>query len=228
VNYTFSKTLTDVDSSSVGVAIGAGSFGANTIRNLKDNKGPAVFDRPHQMNVSAVYEPPIFRTGPRLARLLLGGWQIAPIWTAFQGAYLTPGNFNVQNTGARPDVLRNPNLSRGERTIDRWFDTDAIQNATPGRFGNAGKGIIQGSGVNSWDVNLAKNFHFTERHRLQFRAELFNAFNHPQFDDPVLQPVVRDAAGRVLNPNAGKVTSASDFGFRQTERVIQFGLKYNF
>jgi hypothetical protein len=228
LNYTFSKTLTDVDSSTVGVAIGAGAFGPNTIRNLKDNKGPAVFDRPHQLNLSAVYEPPIFRTGPALARMLLGGWQIAPIWTAFVGAYLTPGNFNVQYTGPRPDVLRNPNLSRGERTIDRWFDTEAIQNAVPGRFGNAGKGIIQGSGVNNWDVNLAKNFHITERHRVQFRAELFNAFNHAQFDDPVMQPAVRDPSGRILNPNAGKVTSASDFGFRQTERVIQFGLKYNF
>jgi hypothetical protein len=228
LNYTFSKTLTDVDGSTVGVAIGAGSFGPNTIRNLRDNKGPAVFDRPHQLNLSAVYEPQIFLTGPKIVRLLLGGWQIAPIWTAYTGAYLTPGNFNVQNTGARPDVLRNPNLPRSERTIDRWFDTEAIQNATPGRFGNAGKGIIQGSGVNNWDVNLAKNFHFTERHRLQFRAELFNAFNHAQFDDPVLQPLVRDATGRALNPNAGKITSASDFGFRQTERVIQFGLKYNF
>jgi hypothetical protein len=228
VNYTWSKTLTDVDSSTVGVSLSAGAFGPNTIRNLKDNKGPAIFDRPHQLNVSAVYEPPIFKTGPMLARLFLGGWQIAPIWTAYSGAYLTPGNFNVQNTGTRPDVLRNPNLSRGERTIDRWFDTEAIQNATPGRFGNAGKGIIQGSGANNWDVNLAKNFHFTERHTLQFRAELFNAFNHPQFDDPVLQPLVRDATGRILNPNAGKITSASDFGFRQTERVIQFGLKYSF
>ena len=228
LNYTFSKTLTDVDSSTVGVAVGAGSFGPNTIRNLRDNKGPAVFDRPHQLNLSAVYELPFFRTGPAVTRLILGGWQVAPIWTAYTGAYLTPSNFNVQNTGSRPDVLYNPNLSRGERTIDRWFDTEALQNATPGRFGNAGKGIIQGSGANSWDVNLAKNFHITERHRVQFRAELFNAFNHPQFDDPVLQPLVRDASGRILNPNAGKVTSASDFGFRQTERVIQFGLKYNF
>ncbi len=57
---------------------------------------------------------------------------------------------------------------------------------------------------------------------------MFNAFNHAQFDDPVMQPVVRDAAGRVLNPTAGKVTSASDFGFRQTERVVQFGLKFTF
>ncbi|MCZ2151812.1 MAG: TonB-dependent receptor [Bryobacterales bacterium] len=227
-NYTFSKTLTDVDSSTVGVVIGGGSFGPNTIRNLRDNKGPAVFDRPHQLNFSAVYEPPFFKKSPAPVRLLLAGWQIAPIWTAYVGAYLTPGNFNVQNTGARPDVLRNPNLSRGDRTIDRWFDTEAIQNATPGRFGNAGKGIIQGSGVNNWDVNLSKNFYITERHRVQFRAELFNFFNHAQFDDPVLQPAVRDAAGRLLNPTAGKITSASDFGFRQTERVVQFGLKYIF
>ena len=144
------------------------------------------------------------------------------------GAYLTPGNFNVLYTGARPDVLRNPNLSRGDRTIDRWFDTEAIQNATPGRFGNAGKGIIQGSGVNNWDVNFSKNFTFLEHHRVQFRAEFFNLFNHAQFDDPVLQPAVRNAAGQLLNPNAGKITSASDFGFRQTERVVQLGLKYTF
>ena len=229
LNYTFSKTLTDVDSSTVGVAIGAGSFGANTIRNLKDNKGPAVFDRPHQLNMSTVYDLPFFKKAKSpLPRLLLGGWQVAPIWTAFQGAYLTPGNFNVLFTGARPDALRNPNLSRGSRTIDRWFDTEAIANATPGRFGNSGKGIIQGSGVNNWDVNFAKNFLFTEKYKVQFRVELFNVFNHAQFDDPVMQPVVRDAAGRVLNPNAGKVTSASDFGFRQTERIVQLGLKFTF
>ena len=228
LNYTFSKTLTDVDSSSVGVANGAGAFGANTIRNLKDNKGPAVFDRPHQLNLSAVYETPLLRTIPAAARFLLGGWQVAPIWTAYVGAYLTPGNFNVLHTGARPDVLRNPNLSRGERSIDRWFDTEAIRNATPGRFGNAGKGIIQGSGVNNWDVNFSKNFLFRERHRVQFRAEFFNLFNHAQFDDPVLQPAVRNAAGQLLNPNAGRITSASDFGFRQTERVVQLGLKYTF
>ena len=74
----------------------------------------------------------------------LGGWQLVPIWTA--------------HTGARPDVLRNPNLERGERTIDRWFDTEAIQNPAPGGFWNAGKRIIQSSGVNNWDVNLAKNY----------------------------------------------------------------------
>jgi hypothetical protein len=116
-NYTFSKTLTDLDSSTVGVAIGAGSFGPNTIRNLKDNKGPAIFDRPHQMNLSVVYELPFFQKGKAISRLILGGWQVAPIWTAFQGAYLTPGNFNVLYTGARPDALRNPNLAAGRAPL---------------------------------------------------------------------------------------------------------------
>jgi hypothetical protein len=144
-----------------------------------------------------------------------------PTW-----AYLTPEIFNALY-GSSPDVC-GTNLSRGARSIDQWFDTEAIRNATPGRFGNAGKGIIQGSGVNNWDVNFSKNFMFRERHRVQVRAEFFNLFNHAQFDDPVLQPAVRNAAGQLLNPNAGRITSASDFGFRQTERVVQLGLKYTF
>jgi hypothetical protein len=67
---------------------------------------------------------------------------------------------------------------------------------------------------------VSKFFRIRERHRLEFRTELFNAFNHPQFDDPVVTP------GN--NPLAGKITSASDYGFTQTERVIQLGLKYSF
>jgi hypothetical protein len=77
-----------------------------------------------------------------------------------------------------------------------------------------------GSGNNKWDVVLSKFFRVTERQRLEFRAELFNAFNHPQFDDPVIAPA--------NNPTAGRITSASDFGYTQTERVIQFGLKLDF
>jgi hypothetical protein len=67
---------------------------------------------------------------------------------------------------------------------------------------------------------LSKFFRITERQQLEIRAELFNAFNHPQFDDPVIAPA--------NNPTAGKISSASDFGYTQTERVIQFGLKFAF
>lgn len=95
-----------------------------------------------------------------------------------------------------------------------------LANPAPGQLGNAGKGTIQGSGNNKWDLVVQKNFQITESHRLEFRTEFFNAFNHPQFDDPVLFP------GNY--PQAGRILSASDFGFNQTERVIQFGLKYHF
>jgi hypothetical protein len=95
-----------------------------------------------------------------------------------------------------------------------------LVNPASGTLGNAGKGTILGSGLNKWDIVISKFFRITERQRLEFRSELFNAFNHPQFDDPNMFPAT--------NPLAGKVTSASDYGYNPSERVIQFGLKVDF
>jgi len=219
-SYTWQKTLTDLDASGVGIAIGAGPSGPQTIKDIRSNKGPSVFDRPHRLILSSLYELPFFQGAKGLARRLLGGWQIGAIANFTSGAYLTPGVFGVQFTGSRPNLSGNPNLPRGERTIDRWYDVTRLSNPAPGQLGNAGKGTIQGSGNNRWDGVVNKNFRISENHRVEFRAEFFNAFNHPQFDDPVLAPP--------NNPQAGRITSASDFGFSQTERVIQFGLKYVF
>ena len=95
-----------------------------------------------------------------------------------------------------------------------------LVNPAPGTLGNAGKGTIQGSGLNKWDIVMSKFFRITENHRLELRSEWFNAFNHPQFDDPNMFPAT--------NPLASKVTSASDYGYNPSERVIQFALKYSF
>jgi hypothetical protein len=108
----------------------------------------------------------------------------------------------------------------GDRTINQWYNLGMVVNPSPGQFGNAGKGVVIGSGNNRWDLVISKYFPITERHQVEFRGELFNAFNHPQFDDPVVAPA--------NNPTAGKVTSASDYGYAETERVIQFGLRYHF
>ena len=86
-----------------------------------------------------------------------------------------------------------------------------LVNPAPGQLGNAGKGVIRGSGNNKWDLVISKFTRVNERHQVEFRAEMFNAFNHPQFDDPQVTPA--------NNPLAGKISSASDFGFSQTERV---------
>ena len=219
LSYTFQKTLTDLDSSSVGVAFGAGAQ-LQTIKNIRANYGPAPFDRPHRLIASWVYELPFLKRRGDLLGKVAGGWQIGGIALFQSGPSLTPSSYGVDFAGSHANVLGNPNLPRGERTIDRWFDVSMLANPAPGQLGNAGKGIIRGSGNNKTDLIVSKFVHVRERHRVEFRAELFNAFNHPQFDDPVVTP------GN--NPLAGKITSASDFGFTQTERVIQLGLKYSF
>jgi len=218
--YTWQKSLTDIDAVDGGFANGAGPFGPQTIKDLRSNKGPSVFDRPHRLALSSLYELPIFKHGNGLAARLAGGWQVGTIALFESGAYLTPGVFGVSFTGSRANLLGNPNLQHGQRTIDRWFDVTKLANPQPGQLGNAGKGTIQGSGHNKWDLIVQKSFKIAERHKVEFRTEFFNAFNHTQFDDPQLFPAT--------NPLAGKITSASDFGFTQTERVIQFGLKYHF
>jgi hypothetical protein len=219
VSYTFQKTLTDLDSSSVGVAFGAGA-GLQTMKNIRANYGPAPFDRPQRLISSWLYELPFFRNRKDLVGQVAGGWQIGAIATFQDGPSLTPSSFGVPFVGSHASLLGDPNLPRGERTIDRWFDVSKLVNPAPGQLGNAGKGVIRGSGNNKWDVVISKFLRVTDRQRVELRAELFNAFNHPQFDDPVVTP------GN--NPLAGKITSASDFGFTQTERVIQLGLKYSF
>jgi len=219
LSYTFQKTLTDLDASSVGVAFGAGP-GLQTMKNIRANYGPAPFDRPQRLVSSWLYELPIFRNRNDLAGRVAGGWQIGAITTFQDGPSLTPSSFGVPFVGSHANLLGNPNLPRGARTIDRWFDVSKLANPAPGQLGGAGKGVIRGSGNNRWDIVISKFFRITEQHRVEFRAELFNAFNHPQFDDPVV------TSGN--NPLAGRITSASDFGFTQTERVIQLGLKYSF
>jgi hypothetical protein len=219
IAYTLQQTLTDLDGSSVGVALGAGAR-LQTIRDIAANWGPAPYDRPNRVVVSALYALPFFKDRAGVLGTVLGNWQIGAIGTFQDGPALTPSSYGVPFAGSHANLLGDPNLPRGKRTIDRWFDVSQLANPAPGQLGNAGKGVIRGSGTNKWDAVISKFVDIGPGHRLEFRAELFNALNNPQFDDPVVTP------GN--NPMAGKITSASDFGFTQTERVIQLGLKYDF
>src|SRR6185369_16686983 len=90
-------------------------------------------------------------------------------------------------------------------------------------FGNSGTGIIQGPGQFNFDLSVLKTTRIRENHTLQFRAEFFNAFNHPQFTNPnygqgAIYGLPNFAAG-----NFGQITSTS-----VNPRVIQFALKYIF
>src|SRR4029434_10996459 len=121
ISYTFQKTLTDLDYSSVGVAFGTGA-GLQTIKNIRANYGPPVFDRPHRLIASWLYEPPFFKGREDLLGKVASGWQIGAISTFQDGPSLTPSSFGVPFAGSHASLLGDPNLPRGERSIDRWFD----------------------------------------------------------------------------------------------------------
>ncbi|HET8550106.1 MAG TPA: hypothetical protein VFL57_18980 [Bryobacteraceae bacterium] len=113
----------------------------------------------------------------------------------------------------RADVLRNPALPAGQRTLDRWFDTSAFAQPADYRFANRGMIILHGDGLVNFDFSLMKNFGFGEGRRVQFRAESFNALNHPTFGIP----------GRVFGAAGfGVVSSASN------ARIVQPGLRLVF
>lgn len=85
----------------------------------------------------------------------------------------------------RPDLIGNPNA--GPHTLQKWFNVAAFQRLNPvtqaGLFGNAGRNIVQGPGYQNWGFSTFKNFRIRES-ETQFRAELFNIFNHPNFRLP--------------------------------------------
>jgi hypothetical protein len=157
-----------------------------------------------------------------LTNALVGGWEASGILTFQTGfPFTVTANQDFSNTGSlspRPDRTCN---GAGPQTVTEWFDTScfttdaqsqALANGTP-RFGNSGKNILYGPGLQQWDVSFIKRNQLTEKVGLDFRAEFFNLFNHPNFGTP---------GSTVDTSTAGQITSAG------TPRDIQFGLKLRF
>jgi len=113
-------------------------------------------------------------------------------------------------------------LPRDQRTRALWFNTAAFALPTPGSFGSAPRLPLHLPGLNQVDFAVMKNFRFRESHRVQFRAEFFNVFNHVNLGAPGLN--IRDPA------NFGRVTSTAQgaAGMPGDARIVQFGLKYYF
>jgi hypothetical protein len=114
-------------------------------------------------------------------------------------------------------LIGNPN--DGPRTPQEWINVSAFQKLAPdplGRFqvfGNEGRNVVDGPGLVNWDFSVFKNIAVGESKEFQFRGELFNLLNHPNFELPVSD---------ISSPNFGQIQS--DLG----PRVIQLALKFLF
>jgi hypothetical protein len=208
---------------------GTGSETVQTPYNLHLYRGNSTFDVRHNVVLSWTYELPVGRgrtlltNVPRPLDWLLGGWQLNSIdmfqtGTPFTVTLLT----NTLNVGGG---VQYPNrIGSGEvphPTIDHWFDTAAF--AAPGNYtyGNSGRNILYGPGTAEVDASVFKSIPLPgEGRRIQFRAEAFNVFNTPQFNNPNAQ---------IGFAGAGKITSAgSPPLFQRTSREIQLALKVYF
>ncbi len=232
IGYTWSKALTGspdhISTSGGGPGVDVGTFREpQNGYNVRADRGLAEFDIKHRFVASYVYELP-FGKGRHwgndwntATNLILGGWQVTGIHVLQSGLGLTAtlGGASVLNIGgerrARPNLVGNPVLPDSERTLARWFNTNAFTafSPAPQAFGSAGVGIMRAPGYVNFDFTLAKNFHLSERRYFQFRTELFNTFNRANFGPP---NIARDSSG------FGQILSANK------ARIIQFGLKFYF
>jgi hypothetical protein len=193
------------------------------------NYGLASFDRTHVVKINYVWDVPNSPFKNSMLKQVFNGWQVSGITSFISGSplgvgFTTTDSHDITGTaslGARIVVNSNPVLPKGERTFDKNFRTDVFAMPAKGTIGNAAKTLIRGPGVNNFDTAVFKNFPVTERMRMQFRWEMYNAFNHTQFSG--LNATAKfDTAGNQINSSFGMFTSARD------PRIMQFALRFYF
>lgn len=238
-NYTFSHSI---DNSSI-VANNNGNFvnGTNSIicdpYNLNACKGNSEFDAKHQVSASIVYSLPVGRgqsfanDAPRWLDELIGGWQVSSVITWRTGLAVNPiggGGSNTSLAGG-PGALFNGDTE----AIAAGIHNDAANNNQIQFFANPQKAlsafsfvtgqqsgnrdVLYGPHFSNVDLGVTKTFPlWNERYHLQFRAEAYNAFNHPNFGFPDTN---------IANSTFGVITTQVG---QELARVMQFALRFEF
>ncbi len=198
-------------------------------------KASGAFDARHSIHASAVYELPFgagkpYLNEPGMLRAIFGSWQMSTIATAHTGfpvdvtvdrssADVPDGNTNNQ----RPDLVPGVSLTPpGGQTSWLWINPAAFAIPAAGTWGDAPRNLVRAPGVWQIDLSLARNIAISERMQLQFRAETFNIFNHPQYGIPQANISAGPVFGSIISTvNTGPVGTG-------TPRQMQFALRLTF
>ena len=220
--YTFSKSL---DGASDGIDFNfAGAAFPQDSTNLRAEKGPSTFDTRHRWTTAINYQ---VQSLSYLPHLLAEGWQLNSIITVQSGRpipVLTGGGINGHQ---RPDVVPGQPF-----ILPNWTPSTGYLNpnafATPaGNFGDLGRDQIYGPGFRNLDFSISKLFKLKETAALQFRAEFFNIFNHPNFSLPngFISPGSAPAGTISSTPDVAQGNPGLGGG---GPRVLQFALRVQF
>lgn len=193
--------------------------------------GEASFDQTHVFVFNYTWDLPRASRAwdNRFTRVVFDNWQLSGVTALVSGTPLGVGFSTTDNAditgggdGVRPNLVARAQLDRGERSFNRWFNTAAFARPARGDFGNAPKVVARGPGSNNWDLSLFKNIPVrSEQRYFQFRWEIYNLFNHTQFQS-VDTGARFDPAGNQVNTGFGQVIAT------RPPRVMQFALSFKF
>jgi hypothetical protein len=248
--YTFGKSIDNQSVDPVGASSGGGLSTTNSrtptdIRNFREERARSDFDRRHVFTMTSSWEVPVGKgrrflaDAPGVVKGILGDWSINGIFNAMSGEpFSVRSGARTSNAGhesraavvtfTQPELQDLPNV-RGPVLFPNANNFVLPQPGTNG----AGRNIFTAPGYWNLDLSFIKFFNVTERIRVQFRTEMFNALNHPNFDNPrdasVGSPSIQSSVfaqtccATVAPPSTQTIIQTGE-----SSRVIQFGLKIHF
>ena len=180
----------------------------------------STLDRPNRIVVSGIWEVPVGRgrtffsdMNPGL-NAIVGNWQLNSVFEHQSGAPLGFGDVILNGS------ISQINLPSDQRTVDHWFNT-AVFDTVSGdqrqfdiRTFPLFLSSVRGPSQSQFNLSAFKDFNFTERWKMQFRAECYDVLNHPNFNDPNLS---------VTSSNFGTISAQGS-----PSRQFQFALKVSF
>ena len=227
IAHTYAKSIDDNEGDE-GFSGGIGNGNAQDDNRRWLDRGRAVNDARNRLVISYIWEVPVgkgrhFMNTGGAANAILGGWQVSGI-TSFQSGFpFTVRSIDYSNSGSNNSRPDRTCFGNGAKTLTAWFETscfttDALNAAAKVgnyRFGNSGRNILSGPGLNDFDFAALKHFYLSERFKLEFRAELYNMWNTPNFGYP---------GTSVSSPATFGIISGTNGPARQ----VQFGMKLSF
>ncbi len=235
--YTYSKTI-DNDDTEANTNV---TFAWAPM--LARNKALAGYDRPHNLEMYAVYNSP-FGKGQKwlttgVGGKILGNWNVTPVLTRLSGTPFSvtssttslnaPGNGTQTADQVEPTV----NILGGHGANAPYFDPMAFAVPAANRFGTSGRDIVRGPGFFNINLSLVRDFNLTERFKLQFRAEAYGLTNTPNFANPATTISNAKFSNGTVSSYGGydiiSGTSASDWSpYATADRQFRFAMFLKF
>ena len=232
LSYTFSRFMDDVQGSSGWAFPGSGTSNLNSY-NLSADYSVDPSNVPHRFVATYDYELPVGKgkrfggDWSRPVNAALGGWQWTGILTAESGLPISvqPGANNIGfGFNQRPNTVPGVNPVPANQNINDWVNYQAFSLPAPYTFGDAPRFFsnLHGPKFFDWDMGIQKYWTITEGKRLQFRFEMFNALNHPDFFQPDTN------LGDVLLKNGENVGNFGRITAAYQARTVQGAAKFYF